>query len=55
MTTYGIVVPTTYPSILGAGYLGYIKPNVTCAAQALTTATLVNMGAILLTEGVWDI
>ena len=55
VTTYGIVLPTTYPSILGAGYLGYIKPTVTCTAQALTTATLVNMGAILLTAGVWDI
>ena len=27
----------------------------TFTAQALTTATLVNMGAILLTAGVWDI
>ena len=55
VSTHGIILPPPYASGLSAGYLVYIKPAVTCTAQALMTSTLTNMSAILLTAGVWDI
>ena len=53
--TYSIILPTTYTSAPTAGYLGYVKPQVQFASQALTTAVLLNMGAVTLTQGIWDV
>ena len=36
VTTHGIILPTTYTTAPGAGYLGYLKPQVQFASQALT-------------------
>ena len=46
---------TAYPSAPGAGNLGYAKPQVQFASQALSTTVLANMGGIKLTRGVWDV